>query len=367
MKEPVITVNYYKFATGFAGGITVMNVIAGDIGGTKSWLVWLQMDAHESVVCFEHVYASESFPDVEALLQQFLNDAAQSMASASVPVPSVYCLALPGPVQQGRSVLTNLDWHLDETKLATHFNATHVLLFNDFQAAALGVETLSNDDYLHINTVDAELQGIRAITGAGTGLGLAWMHYTDANRGYDVYATEGGHTDFAPANAQQQDVLHFFRTEYVHEFTHVSWERFLSGDGITRLYQYCLSVAGVSTEVDKSDKLNAESINARAQQGDPVAQATMQLFADIYANWLGNVALLYQPKGGLFIAGGIATHTVPWLQSERFLMAYADKGRMQSLVTSVPLYLITNTRLGVQGAIHRARRLLYDTGQLSRM
>lgn len=123
----------------------------------------------------------------------------------------------------------------------------------------------------------------------------------------------------------------------------------------------------MATELNQADKLSAASINALARQGDAVAQATMQLFADIYANWLGNVALLYQPKGGLFIAGGIATHTVPWLQSERFLMAYADKGRMQSLVESVPLYLITNTRLGVQGAIQRARRLLYDTGQLSRM
>lgn len=167
-----------------------MEVIAGDIGGTKSWLVWLHIDAHESVVRFEHVYASESFPDAEALLQQFLDDAEQQ--THSIAQPSVYCLALPGPVQQGCSVLTNLDWQLDEAKLAKHFNATHVLLLNDFQAAALGVETLSAEDYLPLNTVTAASQGIRVTTGAGTGLGLAWMQYDTGSQCYDVYATEGG-------------------------------------------------------------------------------------------------------------------------------------------------------------------------------
>jgi glucokinase len=99
---------------------------------------------------------------------------------------------------------------------------------------------------------------------------------------------------------------------------------------------------------------NGAIVNAQAQAGDPVAVAAMQLFADLYANWVGNIALLYQPRGGLYLAGGIAARIQPWLQTGRFLAACFDKGRMAGLVQQLPIFLITNTRLGLQGAIAAA-------------
>jgi glucokinase len=319
-----------------------MNVIAGDIGGTKSWLAWVQADGQAATVCFEHVYASSEFVSAEALLQQFLADAQQTVA------PDCVCLALPGPVQADQPIrLTNLDWTLEYAALQALLNTPQLLFMNDFQAAAAGVATLTPEDYVVLNagTVSSQTTAIRVITGAGTGLGLAWMQ-ADPSGHFHTFATEGGHTDFAPANAQQERLLAFMRQR----FSHVSWERVLSGPGVNQVYQFCLHAMTGSLPDDLRERGGAE-VNSAAQAGDPIALAAMELFADIYANWVGNMALLYQPRGGLYLAGGISARIQAWLQTPRFLAACFDKGRMAGLVQQMPIYLITNTRLGLQGAL----------------
>lgn len=319
-----------------------MNIIAGDIGGTKSWLAWVQVDAQALSVCFEHVYASSDFASAEALLAQFLTDAQQSV------MPDSVCLALPGPVQADQPIrLTNLDWTLEQSALQTLLNTPQLLFINDFQAAAAGVARLTVDDYVVLNAGAATRQasGVRVITGAGTGLGLAWMQ-ADTWGHYQSFATEGGHTDFAPANAQQERLLTFMRQR----FSHVSWERVLSGPGVNQVYQFCLQDM-TGTLPGALRERGGAAVNSAAQAGDPIAIAAMELFTDIYANWVGNVALLYQPRGGLYLGGGISARIQPWLTSQRFLDACFDKGRMAGLVQQMPIYLITNTRLGLQGAL----------------
>ena len=61
-----------------------------------------------------------------------------------------------------------------------------------------------------------------------------------------------------------------------------------------------------------------------------------------------------QPRGGLYVAGGIAAHLQSRMQSPRFMAAATDKGRMRSVVERTPIFLVTNRRLGVLGAIATA-------------
>ena len=82
-----------------------------------------------------------------------------------------------------------------------------------------------------------------------------------------------------------------------------------------------------------------------------LAEAALDLFVDLYGSWVGNVALLLQPRGGLYVAGGIAVHLQARMQSPRFMAAAGDKGRMRGVVERTPVLLVTNSRLGVQGAI----------------
>lgn len=321
-----------------------MELIAGDIGGTKSWLVWVALPAGDGsraeTVRHEQVYASAGFDSAEALLRRFISDA------GSPALPDRLLLALPGPLHEQRATLTNLAWTLDAAHLQRALGIRTVRFINDFQAAAAGVATLTRRDVVTLNHAVPEPDGVRAITGAGTGLGLAFM-LPDAAGRYRSHATEGGHIDFAPANPVQSRLLAYLRAIY----GHVSWERAVSGSALHDLYAFCCEEAGQSAP---DQAVDGATLVDRTGSGDVVAETALDLFIDLYGAWLGNVALMYQPRGGLYIAGGVAGHLQSRMQSPRLLTAAFDKGRMRSVVERTPIHLVTCNRLGVQGAIASA-------------
>jgi glucokinase len=313
-----------------------MEWIAGDIGGTKSWLVWAGRDDGQRPH-FERVYPSADFASAEALLRQFLADAAMPQ------LPDALILAVAGPSQAEHVKLTNLDWWIDAAELRAALGIPRIHLVNDFEAAAAGLATLTPDDYVAINPRPPDPAGIRAITGAGTGLGLAFLVRDDAGQD-ESYPTEGGHIDFAPADALQARLLARLREQY----GHVSWERVVSGSAMAELYAFCCIEMGTTP---CSASCDGACLVAAAAADDAAAEAALELFVDLYGAWIGNVALLYRPSGGLYIAGGVSAHLEARLQAPRFMAAALDKGRMRGVVESTPIFLITSPRLGVQGAL----------------
>lgn len=318
-----------------------MELIAGDIGGTKSWLAWVAGATPDAgMLRFEKVYASADFASADDLLRQFIAE-----AQAGV-LPDTLVLALPGPLQAQRVRLTNLDWTLDAAELQAALGIAAVRFVNDFEAAALGVATLTAADVATLNRAPIAPGGVRAITGAGTGLGLAFM-LAGADGRYRSFPSEGGHVDFAPANPMQARLLDYLRKAY----GHVSWERVVSGSAMHDLYCFCCIEQGRPLP---DAAIDGAALAARAAAHDAAAEAALDLFVEAYGAWAGNVALLFQPRGGLYIAGGVAAHLLPRMQSPRFLAAAADKGRMRGVVERTPMILITSPRLGVQGAIASA-------------
>ena len=315
-----------------------MELIAGDIGGTKSWLAWATGEAEGAMhLRFEKVYASADFASAEMLLRQFITDA------RTASLPDVLALALPGPLHARRVSLTNLDWTVDAGSLQAALGIAEVHFINDFQAAAAGLATLTAADFVALNPQPVEPGGVCAITGAGTGLGLAFM-LAGGNGHYQSFPTEGGHIDFAPANPVQARLLERLREEH----GHVSWERVVSGSAMDDLYRFCC----VEHERPLPDEsVDGAALVARADSGEIAAEAALDLFVDLYGAWVGNVALLYQPHGGLYIAGGVSAHLQARMQSPRFMAAAVAKGRMRSVVEHTPIFLITSSRLGVAGAL----------------
>src|SRR5262249_36598606 len=80
-----------------------------------------------------------------------------------------------------------------------------------------------------------------AVIAPGTGLGEAFLTW-DGTLGYEAHASEGGHTDFAPADDQQIALLRYLGKDA----THVSWEHVCSGIGIPTLYHFLRDEAGIA-------------------------------------------------------------------------------------------------------------------------
>ena len=240
--------------------------------------------------------------------------------------------------------MTNLPWVIDRQQLKRAYGLSDIHFMNDFQASALGTLDLADSDCIQLHRGVPRNGAVRVVVGAGTGLGVSWI---DSSMGtFVAHATEGGHIDFAPIDAVQVDLLGFLQNRY----GHVSYERLLSGAGLVTLYEFLSGkdVAGI----------NAAFINEAASTGDSIAQQAMRLFVRVYGAYVGNLALLFKPENGIYISGGIAAKMVSWMQSEDFLEAYFYKGRMQRVVEQVAVFLVTNERVGVMGAMSEACKLL---------
>lgn len=318
-----------------------MEIVAGDIGGTKSWLAWLTpMSVAKPQLRFERCYASADFFSADNLLRRFMADAGMTSP------PDTLLLALPGALDGQRTKLTNLDWTLDAVALQATLGIGQVHFINDFQAAAAGVVTLTDADMVALNSIQPESTGVRVITGAGTGLGLAFM-LADGRGACQSFATEGGHVDFAPANAMQVRLL----AQLSEKYGHVSWERVASGSAMHDLYRFCCIE---HAQPLPEGLVDGAELGVRAASGDVAAEAALGLFVELYAAWVGNLALLYRPLGGLYIAGGVAAHLIDRITAPDFMAVAANKGRMRGVVERTPVFLITCQRLGLQGAIVNA-------------
>jgi glucokinase len=287
---------------------------------------------------------SGEFDSFEPLLETFINDS----GSTASKIESL-TLALPGLVTDSSARLTNLPWVIEKQSLKDAFGIRYVSFMNDFQASALGTGQLQEKDQIVLNAgiskvADLNDNAIRVAVGAGTGLGVAWAQ--DDEGVAHAYDTEGGHIDFAPVDDTQIRLLQFLQKRH----GHVSYERILSGDGLVSLYEFCTGEQG--NEVQR-DEITAEWVNAQSQD-NAAADKAMTLFVEIYGSYIGNIAMLFKPFGGIFITGGIAAKMVERMQSEEFINAFLNKGRMRTLVEQIAVYLVTDERIGVLGAMSEA-------------
>ena len=323
------------------------NLIAGDIGGTKT-LLQISV-AGEGEPLLQKSYPSADYAGLAEVLDEFLREAgAPSIAAA--------CFALAGPVSGRRVKLTNLPWKVDADALAARFSIPRISLINDFEAVGHGIAALQPNDLLALQVGAPQAQGVRVVVGAGTGLGVAWLSWQDG--GYAVHPSEGGHMDFAPADATQYALLQYLQQRH----GHVSYERIVSGLGLVAIFEFLRDSGRGSPSaqlVAAMGEGDAAEVLARfAQQGDePIAQRVLDLFVRVYGAFVGNLALLALPRGGIYVAGGIAAKIAATMQRGDFMRAFHDKGRYTGLLETLPLHIVTNPKVGLLGASLIARRM----------
>jgi len=321
----------------------VQTVLAADIGGTKTLF---QLTTADGQLLLQTRYENSGFESFEALLAHFL----ATLTTEQTPIDCA-CFAVAGPVQGHQAKVTNLPWLIDTQQLTHHYPLIQLILVNDFAAVGHGIATLQADDVIVLQAGQMDLTAPRAVIGAGTGLGQAFM--TPDAGSWRVWSTEGGHTDFAPTTPLQQQILQTMLSQW----PHVSYERLVSGMGLVWLYDFFCRQAGQVNTI-QADPAAAERISQWAHQQDPVALQTLHLFIDIYGAQAGNFALSVLPKGGLYLAGGIAMKNRRFFEDGRFMQAFLAKGRMQTVLSDIPVFLIKDPNIGLHGAASIATKAL---------
>ncbi len=322
-----------------------MNVLVGDIGGTKTILAIFSSDTGAHTPLFEKTYHSSHYETFEVMVREFLDEAKTRVDRA--------CFGVAGPVVVDHARVTNLTWIVDRSALQAAFNLSSVALLNDLESVAYAIPILAPED---IHTLSAGVPvpgGSIAVLAPGTGLGEGFL--TNDKGVYCAHASEGGHVSFAPVGKLQIGLLTYLNAQ---GFNHVSFERVCSGgSGIPNLYAY-LKSTGLEEPVWLSEQLSAAEdptpviFAAAHDTARPciLAAATIELFVAILGAEAGNLALKILSTGGIYLGGGISPRILEDLHKPAFLEAMRSKGRFRQLITNMPLHVIINSKAGLLGA-----------------
>lgn len=321
--------------------------LAGDIGGTKT-LLQIFKAGGARVPLLRKSYPSSGYAGLVEIVAEFLREAnVQEVSSA--------CLALAGPVSGRKVTLTNLPWVVDADALALRFNISQVSLINDFEAVGLGVAAMESADLLPLQQGAEQAHGVRIVVGAGTGLGVAWLTWQGDS--YAVHPSEGGHMDFAPTDEVQYALLQYLQQRH----GHVSYERIVSGPGLVAIFEFLRDSGRAAPSVELIAAMQAGDGAAAiasfaSEPGEAIATQALEMFTQIYGAFVGNVALVALPRGGIYVAGGIAAKIAPRMQNGGFMRAFLDKGRFNGLLSTLPLSIVANPQIGLLGASLVAQR-----------
>ncbi|CAK6698309.1 glucokinase [Synechococcus sp. CBW1107] len=337
-------------------------LLAGDIGGTKTLLATYRLEEGALVQLRCERFASAAWDDFSELVRRFL-----AAGGPGSEAPGHGCLAIAGPVQDGRVRLTNLPWELDELELASACGLERLELVNDFAVLIYGLPHLGESQQVLVR--QGLLQpGPLAILGAGTGLGVAVG--VPGPRGLIALASEAAHAEFAPRQEREWRLKQWLLRDLSLE--RVSIERIVSGTGLGHVFRWFLHEAGVphglaqAAESWALAELRGEAdrpdlpalVAAAAAGGDPLAAAALDLWLGAYGSVAGDLALQSLCRGGLWLGGGTAAKLLPQLRSPAFLAPFAAKGRLTPVLEQIPLRALIDPEAGLFSAACRARMLL---------
>lgn len=330
-----------------------MAILAGDIGGTKTLLQISEPKGNRFDVLFEKRYVSADYDSLTAMTQEFLRE-----ASGTIKYPiAAACFGIAGPVSGRTARTTNLPWTLNADEMEAALGIPRVCLINDFQSVGYGIEALPAQDLVTLQAGTAVAHGTRVIIGAGTGLGQGFLVWQDNH--YQVIASEGGHTDFAPTDDLQVDLLKYLRQRY----RWVTWERVVSGRGLVDVFEFLAAANQLRPTTALQNALKTEDHAAVISRfgmtgSDPLAMQALNLFVRLYGAQAGNLALTGLATGGVYVAGGVAPKIIDKLTDGTFMQNFLNKEeRMQPLLKAMPVKVVVNADVGLLGSAVVAARL----------
>ncbi|MDE3152938.1 MAG: glucokinase [Gemmatimonadota bacterium] len=324
-----------------------MHVLAGDVGGTNARLAIVEIGDGTARIREERDYPSANYHGLSAIAARFLDETGAR--------PERGCVAIAGPVIDGRVQTTNLPWTIEAADVAKTIGVDRFHLINDFFAVGAGLDLLRPDDLVTLQAGEPAERGPVAYLGAGTGLGVGFRLWDGT--GYRVYASEGGHVDFAPRGDVQIELLRYLQRKYGRS----SNERILSGNGLVDLYGFCAESGIAAEQAAVAREMRAEDpaavVTAHALAGDDaLCERALDLFVSVLGAVTGNLALIAVATGGVYLAGGIAPRIVERLRGDVFRSALHDQGRLSPMVAKAPVHVVMNTKVGLLGAAGYAAR-----------
>lgn len=299
--------------------------LLADIGGTYARLA-LETAPREMDAASIRIYPCANYAGLAEVLQQYFAD--QHLIPSGIHHAG---LAMANPAQGDCAHMTNLPWTFSVQATRRAFGFDTLLIVNDFAALARALPDLDASQFARIGGGEPALHAPLGLFGPGTGLGVAGL--VPCGEGWLTLSSEGGHVEFAPQDAREDDVLRYARGLW----PHVSFERIASGPGIALIHRALAARDGLTLPAG----LDTVDIVQQAHAGDARAVQTIECFCGALGSFAGNLAVTLGARGGIYIGGGVARHLGTLLQHSPFRQRFEAKGRMSAYLSAIPTYVIT--------------------------
>jgi glucokinase len=307
----------------------MLSVVA-DVGGTNIRLAICELETGKLSKLKE--FSCSEFVTLEIALTQYF-------ATLQGNVKHL-CIGIACPVKNDQIEMTNLSWKFSKQMLKDKLALTSLYVINDYTAISLAVPFLSPEEKIQIGDGEAQTDGVTAVFGPGTGLGVS--HIIKLADKWISIDGEGGHVSFTPNTRKQADILFLLQEQ----FGHVSAERILSGQGLVDLYQSLCALSDQQVKFDQPKYISEAALNGSCD----IAYQSLTIFCQVMGGFAGNLALNLNCSGGVYIAGGIVPRFVDFFLSSEFRQFFEDKGRFKNYLSSIPTFLIINDNPGLLGA-----------------
>lgn len=306
--------------------------LLGDIGGTNARWAW-QKNADAPLECIEVSPCSASASLYDSATSYLTRHALGQPRAASMGIAT----AVVGDFVE----FTNNQWSFSIAELTAALQVQRCLVINDFTALALSLTALEPADLKLLGGGPQVIEAPLALIGPGTGLGVSGL-LPNGRGGFVPISGEGGHVTLAATDALEAAVLNHLRNEW----RHASAERVLSGPGLVNLYQALCSVEGCAAQDLRPEDISAAALSST----DSMCQKTVRLFASFLGNVAGNLALTLGARGGVYLGGGIVPQLADAFDAALFRRKFEDKGRFETYLHPIPVWLITASTPALVGA-----------------
>ena len=345
-----------------------MNLLAGDLGGTKTLLGIYSSNGLE--ILYKKEYISKDWLTFNKILGDFLDRLPDNIES-----PHYGCLGVAGNVSKNRCKLTNLDWQLNGELLRNSTSLKRLDLINDFSVLIYGLKNFNQNQYVTIQKLSSEenisAKGLVAVIGAGTGLGISRGLLT--SNGIEILPSEGGHREFSPRSNTEWQIANWLKNDL--NLKRLSLERIVSGTGLGHIARWRLMQPdGVSHPLrELAEELSRNKFSAiempsiasdAAKNGDKLMNEALDIWLSAYGSAAGDLALQELCYLGLWIGGGTASKHLDGIQSNSFLKSFSNKGRFKSFLEKIPIMVLTDPEAGLFSAGCRASLLAQQGGRL---
>lgn len=308
--------------------------VVADIGGTNARFAYVKENSQE--LCGIQTFRCHDYANIDKAISAYIDSLSGDVIFRDIEIKvDNYCLAVAGPVENDWIDLPNNHWCFSK-RLLTEALGAKVSVINDFSAQALSIEWLTDSDLIWIGDQRPaqDEQGVIAVLGPGTGLGVAALLANGS-----IVPSEGGHISFAPTDEHQLKLLRLLWQRY----DRVSVERLLSGMGLENLYWANSILSG-----NEAARTAAE-ITVGARNGDDLCLRAVADFSAILGSVAGDMALAMGAYKGVYLSGGILPKIADIIDMAAIRACFDNKGRFCERCATIPIAIVKAHNPGLLG------------------